>query len=845
MVGLDLSPPTATLGLQTSQRFVVTGVYADGSTEDLTAVAQLSASAPVVAVAQGGNVRAVSAGSATLTATVGGSEARADLVVTGAPLRALQVTQETSTLARDTGEQLAALGLFADGTTQDLTDQVTWSSSSPALTIDDRGFAQAAGAAPGVEVTASFLGLTGSTRLDVTPASLVYLDVDPSFSEVTKGTVIDYRATGTFSDNTTQDLTRAVDWTSSVPAVATVNEAGVTRTVGTGETTITARAGTFRGNAGVFVKPATLDVIRVSRPVPSIPKGSSILFGAEGVYSDGTVVNITNQVAWVSGNPAVVLSNAPGSRGRAYAAGVASNVDVSALLTGINGTSSLSVTPAELTTLAIGGNRPFPLGTSLQLTATGTYTDGSTLDLTSTVAWSSGNLGVATIAPGGLARSVGEGATLVTAATQGVRASAPLQVTPVALTALDLTPVEASVKQGATLVFGATARYSDGTSQNVTAQAEWSSSDPAIAEVSNAAGFKGRTFGANPGRVTLTTLFGGQRGTANLTVTPAAALVYVANDRATISAYTRGENGALTRVPGSPFAAPGVDKLSFTPDGRFLYAAGQSLSGFAINQYNGGLAPLPGSPYSPERWTDLSAVRAGLVYTCSLNSRVQGWKADSASGALTLNGPPAATGNFPFSLAVDAAGRFLYTANTFDRSISGFALDATGALSPLPGSPFSTGERIGPIQVIVDPRGRLVYAGHETGEVTGYNVSPSGALTPLPESFISGGTSPVLAFEPAGRFAYSANRTQFRFQPPGVVCSLTAQPNGELEVTGFNVGNTPVAVTVDPSGRFVYTANEDNNTVSAWTIGAGGALTPVPGSPFPTGPIPSAVVAVP
>ncbi len=40
---------------------------------------------------------------------------------------------------------------------------------------------------------------------------------------------------------------------------------------------------------------------------------------------------------------------------------------------------------------------------------------------------------------------------------------------------------------------------------------------------------------------------------------------------------------------------------------------------------------------------------------------------------------------------------------------------------------------------------------------------------------------------------------------------------------------------VDPTGKFAYVANERVNTVSAYSIGANGALTPVPGSALPSG----------
>jgi 6-phosphogluconolactonase (cycloisomerase 2 family) len=45
----------------------------------------------------------------------------------------------------------------------------------------------------------------------------------------------------------------------------------------------------------------------------------------------------------------------------------------------------------------------------------------------------------------------------------------------------------------------------------------------------------------------------------------------------------------------------------------------------------------------------------------------------------------------------------------------------------------------------------------------------------------------------------------------------------------------PIAVAIDPSGQFLYAVNYNSNDVSAYTLSAIGALTPVPGSPFAVG----------
>jgi hypothetical protein len=53
-------------------------------------------------------------------------------------------------------------------------------------------------------------------------------------------------------------------------------------------------------------------------------------------------------------------------------------------------------------------------------------------------------------------------------------------------------------------------------------------------------------------------------------------------------------------------------------------------------------------------------------------------------------------------------------------------------------------------------------------------------------------------------------------------------------------------VAVDPTGKFAYVTNgEPDNNVSAYHIGADGALKPVPGSPFAAGVTPASVAITP
>jgi len=98
--------------------------------------------------------------------------------------------------------------------------------------------------------------------------------------------------------------------------------------------------------------------------------------------------------------------------------------------------------------------------------------------------------------------------------------------------------------------------------------------------------------------------------------------------------------------------------------------------------------------------------------------------------------------------------------------------------------------------------------------------------------------------------------------PPsaGAVRSLYVTNSTSDEVSGFSIdgagalalvgtptptGSGPEGVALTPGGTHLYVANRDANTVSAYSVAAGGALTEVADSPFPTETAPSGVSASP
>lgn len=334
-------------------------------------------------------------------------------------------------------------------------------------------------------------------------------------------------ATGVFSDGEVRDLTATVTWTSSAPDVATVSAGGLLQPLKVGSAAVTAAYLGVSARVTVHVTAATLDTLDVFPGAATLARGTTAAFTAVGTFSDGSFADVTATASWTVDSTAVVQLSEPGPEGVVAGAAEVGTALVTATIGAVTGTASVTVTAAQLASLAVTGPDAtsvlsLPAGLSEPLTVTGTFSDGSTQDLTAQVAWTSSDGAVATVsaAPGaeGLVRAVAPGTAQVTATLFGVSAAAEVSVTSAVLQAVTVTPSVARVAAGYQVRFAATGTYSDGGTYDVTRSAGWSSSEPAVATVVALGPSAGTATGLAPGAVTITATLDGVAGTAALTV---------------------------------------------------------------------------------------------------------------------------------------------------------------------------------------------------------------------------------------------------------------------------------------------------------------------------------------
>ena len=155
----------------------------------------------------------------------------------------------------------------------------------------------------------------------------------------------------------------------------------------------------FSGCAKFFPDPKLTNVA-VLPTSPTIAVGKTQQMEAVGTYDDGHKESITDGVSWTTSSDQIASLSSTG-----LVTGVSvGSATISATASFQSGSTSVSVTVADLKAISINpSNSSVSSGKSQQFAAIGTLQNGNTVDVTTSVTWTSSNTAAATINSSGLA----------------------------------------------------------------------------------------------------------------------------------------------------------------------------------------------------------------------------------------------------------------------------------------------------------------------------------------------------------------------------------------------------------------------------------------------------------
>jgi 6-phosphogluconolactonase len=334
--------------------------------------------------------------------------------------------------------------------------------------------------------------------------------------------------------------------------------------------------------------------------------------------------------------------------------------------------------------------------------------------------------------------------------------------------------------------------------------------------------------------------------------------VYLNNNTAganTISGFSRSADGALTALPGSPFAAGGAGlgvgiasqgAIQSADHGRYLLAVDAGSNQISVLRIDddGSLSPVAGSPFdSSGVEPDSIAVNHGLVYVSNTGQGGTNYSGFTLSWGGQLHPIPGSTvtlppGSGPGEVVLNANNSKLAGMRVTTSLIDSFALDRSGRPHPAPGSPYAA-QGLGPFGSQFSPTNPdelfvdNAHNGTGLGTVSAYEHLRDGTLFSIGDSpFADFQTAPCwLVISPDGRYVYALDTGS------GYISSYAIARDGLLTL----VSNTPVSstpgvtgtdITLSGDGHTLYLNMSKVNGVGEFAV-HGGTVKQLPGSPVP------------
>lgn len=327
--------------------------------------------------------------------------------------------------------------------------------------------------------------------------------------------------------------------------------------------------------------------------------------------------------------------------------------------------------------------------------------------------------------------------------------------------------------------------------------------------------------------------------------------VYTNNDIAgananSVSAYSVDTNGALSPIPGSPFATNGTGNggglysaSRIIVSANFLYAsnaASNSVSAFTVDAGTGVLTAVSGSPFPTNAFDDpsnsgisLAATPGGqFLYAGStgFGGEITIFSINSATGALTMVGSPIFAGGAVSGMKVSPDGKFLAVALPQSGQIAVFAIQTDGSLQAVANSPFTLTSSSA-TGVDINCASNRLYAGGPSASIFVFNIASDGQLTAVTGSPFDTGhaSNQVVMLGTDDKTLFSSN------QGDNTVTAFAVDSTGGLTLPGTSVNaagtagtdTLPGGLSVSNDGTLLFAA-DTFSAVSSFVLGGSSPL---------------------
>jgi hypothetical protein len=430
-------------------------------------------------------------------ASENGLDARASIEATGDSVEGWHIWPPDLVVPVGAEGRLDFERVLAGGIVQDLSTTAGWRPQDLDAGVVDVDTGERGGTVrirqPGARLAVLGIVPGGTAKAVVrAPSGTPTVEIVPPSGAVPVGGRTRVAAVGHWPDGTVVDVTAAASWSGAMDGVLVPGDgpsAGLVLGADAGVSTLRVRFGPSTAQAQLTAEPNP-GTLEVWPPGAELAAGTALPVAVTLVTGSGDSTDVTADAVWTSNTARVaIVTNAPGQRGLLLA-----RVSGTALLTArvdrLQASLPVTVTGATLQQIALQPPPAIVTWAPSTFTASGAFSDGAVQDLTGWVTWAPANPGLLRVRgtgpDRGIARGLDGGTVQVSAHPLGGTATnvvVTVNGSPPSMLSMDLPggPVAVGTRPRARVV----ARTADGAALDVTALAEWSSSDPALATISS------------------------------------------------------------------------------------------------------------------------------------------------------------------------------------------------------------------------------------------------------------------------------------------------------------------------------------------------------------------------
>ncbi|WP_427180901.1 Ig-like domain-containing protein [Paenibacillus sp. TC-CSREp1] len=538
---VDVDKKQVNLLLNKSEVVKLTATYPDGTTKDVTDLAEWTSSNEKVADVLKGNITGYSAGSAVITGKYGTKSVSVDVDVD--QTSKLSVEKQSIFFRLSESNKTANVVVTAsypNSSDVNVTDQATWTSSNEKVATVFKGQITAVSAGS-TTIKATYSGKTVEVTVDVDTAR--YLDIKDVNDKLAMSVTGDNRtkkltANAEYIDASKEDVTSKATWTSSDAEIVYVS-GGELIAYKSGTATITAAYGgkTVKFTVSVDVP----DKYEMDKKKATVAVGGTTSAKVLALYGE-TSKDVSEDATWSSSSEKIA------------------EVDSKGVITGVATGKATITAKIEGKTLTL----PVEVGMASGLEAdvnfvvlsaketqtvilTGTDGDGNTKDVTADATWKSSNARVADVKKGVITGN-SSGKANITAEYGSQKVTIQVEVD--VISRITASEPALSLKSGDTVDLKVTATLGDGSERDITDKAEWKTNSYKVAQVT-----KGKVKALNSGKAKITAKYGGKTVTIALDVdtlkylqTDKVTLTMKAGDKATVVATATYVDGSEANV---------------------------------------------------------------------------------------------------------------------------------------------------------------------------------------------------------------------------------------------------------------------------------------------------------